>query len=377
MFFRSTLLSIVLSLPLVAAAEASRSGEVTSIETIKLIQEDLSVVDLKVDGQFKKYSVWENLGTIELWTDDSNRSFSECGAKSQGRLEKPVSIQVKSNVDDFTITIPAHRAIVFNKSKCGKDGSVRHIQIDVKDDEKGKIVFDASGETQNKDEVQSFYSSLRASNSEKLSDIERQISQKDFETARLTFAGLVVNELYSSDLKKLNEVYASFPSNEAPVPAHKSSRYTIEDVEKMFSVDIDSMTTSEFLSLVKDFADNPRNERREGDESYLFRLMSDFNIADKEKADIYIQTLEARITLLKELAKSGTEVEFDLSYNTKGALTYLVHNRFAQEQAERVSSYLSSFKAEFMSEYNLNSAWRAFVDDELYMFRNKLQRDVQ
>lgn len=341
-----------------AAFAANMTGNVLSIDPIEARQSDGTVKTYNLTSQ--QFNRWEDRGTITLFS--GAESGCKCMAPSLGILEKPISLRVESQGVRYTLTIPAHRTVLFNNQ-----GS---IQIDIKDSELGSIGVDQAGSTAQHDAIITDYENLRKSTAALLEKLSDDIASEKLQQAREDYSKVVANELYSSDVSQLDQLIKSMPVNERPINTYTGDvRWEMRSMVKTFGgVNFDQMTLKEFVAFINKWASTTAVKKNEGDQTYLFRFMDQVGIPENVQEKLLIKTIETRLAKFVELAKKGADPRKDIiwddEYSFEGAMKHLIYGKsesgkaYVQDLKKRVSNMDASTQAFLRDIFMLNDLFR-------------------
>ncbi len=314
-----------------SAFAANMTGNVISIDPIEARQNDGSVKTFKLEVQ--EFNCWDSRRSITLF--DRTKSVCNCMDHYLGTLEKPISLHVESQGAKYTLTIPAHRTVLFNHGS---------IQIDIKDS--GSIGVDQVGSSAQHDAIIADYENLRKSTTALLSKLTSDISANDLPQARNDYSEIVANELYSSDLSQLDRLIKSMPESERPINTYTGDfRWVMKSMVETFNgVNFDRMTLKEFVDFIDNWASTTAAQRTQGDQTYLFRFMIQVGIPQNIQEELLIKTLETRLKKFENLAKDGADPRKDViwndQYNLDVAFTVLknIESETAQQYIQDLKS---------------------------------------
>jgi hypothetical protein len=253
-----------------------------------------------------------------------------CGAKVFGRVQKPFSIRVEIGGQEATLTIPTHRTFIYEENGA--------YQVDVKDDQLGSIVRDDGDSRANRDAVLADYEDIRKANMEALAALKQDVALRNFKAARATYAKVVVNELFASDLQVLDSLYLSIPEAERPINTYTNDvRWEMRAMILTFGgVNFDAMTVREFIAFVDDWGSKPftpsniPKQPGGNDETYLFRFFNQVGVPENTQVKLLSRAIDVRIDKFIELAKrdaDARDASFEDTYNTEAALNRLIRGK--------------------------------------------------
>jgi hypothetical protein len=260
------------------------------------------------EGQLRTCSI-----TAESFTKWDGRDVVKMkGVKANGCgsgdffFEKPVTIVAESGA---RYTIPANRTILYL--------SERGAQIDVKDDKKGGIAVETGGKHELSDRIYSSFEERKKESAALIEAFQAEIAKKDYSKAREAYSKIVhTHELYSGEIKKIGDAFASIPSSERPLKTYDGDmRPEMEALQKTFGdVDFDKMTLKEYLAFAKDWADHPDQFKGKGDQTYLFRILDQIGVPKESQYDLFYRAYASRMAKVRKAYLAKQQPEFSDTY---------------------------------------------------------------
>jgi hypothetical protein len=290
---------------LLALSSVSDPAQAQLGERIKTI----SPVEVRTrEGQLRTCSLtadsfnkWEGRDVVQM----KGVKATGCGS-GDFFFEKPVTIVAESGA---RYTIPANRTILYL--------SERGAQIDVKDDKKGGIAVETDGKHELSDRIYAVYEERKKESAVLIEAFHAEIAKKDYSKAREAYSKIVhTHELYSSEIKKIGDGFASIPSAERPLKTYDGDmRFDMEELKKTFGgVDFDKMTLKEYLAFAKDWADHPDKFKGKGDQTYLFRILDQIGVPKESQYDLFFRAYASRMSKVRKAYFAKQEPEFSDTY---------------------------------------------------------------
>ncbi|MCX6744904.1 MAG: hypothetical protein NTX82_05250 [Candidatus Parcubacteria bacterium] len=146
------------------------------------------------------------------------------------------------------------------------------------------------------------YQKLRQEISTLTISLEKVVGAKDFSGARDILALLIKKEVTAAERLKLDQLAARLPAGEKPLMLW--DRHVADDINNLFDTDIDRMTLKEFYSFAKEGVATPyalAEQKKEGDHSYLFRIMPEVGMPIKEQEEIISLSIDTRWQYFEKL----------------------------------------------------------------------------
>src|SRR3989338_7250426 len=177
-------------------------------------------------------------------------------------------------------------------------------------------------------ERQKEYDGLRELVGQKFTTLETALSTSSYEEARNVISQIIKEEVTEAERNKLNALAANMPEVERPLMTW--NRYTANDVNKMFGVDIDRMTAQQFYEFSKRVVSMPfANEPSiaEGSHDYIYRVMEDINMPPERREEVMALATEARLEYFQDMDEKGQEYDHKKDWGDRymagQSLTYL------------------------------------------------------
>lgn len=162
------------------------------------------------------------------------------------------------------------------------------------------------------------YSALREKVQGKLTELETSLSAGSFPEVRSLFAQIVKEEVTADEREKLKDFVSSIPEVERPLM--NWSRQEVDEVNSLFGVDVDQMTSRQFYEFAKKvaseiYANIP--DMGQGDHSYIYRIMDNIDMSDEQREEIMSLAADVRIRYFAELEEKGLGYDHKRDWSDK------------------------------------------------------------
>jgi hypothetical protein len=135
--------------------------------------------------------------------------------------------------------------------------------------------------------------------------IQKYVASQNYASARKVFGDLAHGKLNTSQKTRLNEIRNSMPKKEQPIPTLSGdARFTATDMNNDFKVNVDQMTTAEYVELMTKVASHSVPTPHEAD--YMFRLAQDINLPKPIVLKMAKLVLDTYLPIFEQVAKSNS-----------------------------------------------------------------------